>query len=257
MIVGALPAAEAADTSLKRTAVVLQGRSGVHASKEGQRAMKPMTEEHLAILRRHMVEVIALHFDLASEEIGKDKLDARGRGGDVARAATSFRTGASRRRGLSRHPAADRLRQDRVAAVHLRADDRPSRSPAGRVGARGRHGLGYQAAVLAELSQRVWTVEVVEEFVSHACHPAQRTTATCPCASATARKAVDHAPFDKIIVTAAAERVPPHRSAQARRASRDLVGPRSALLTSQQRRGRQIETREVMPVRFSRLETVV
>ena len=39
--------------------------------------MKPMTEEHLAILRRHMVEVIALHFDLASEEIGKDKLDAR------------------------------------------------------------------------------------------------------------------------------------------------------------------------------------
>jgi protein-L-isoaspartate(D-aspartate) O-methyltransferase len=33
--------------------------------------MKPMTEEHLAILRRHMVEVIDIHFDLAAEEIRK------------------------------------------------------------------------------------------------------------------------------------------------------------------------------------------
>lgn len=32
--------------------------------------MKPMNEQHLAILRRHMVEVIGIHFDLASEEIG-------------------------------------------------------------------------------------------------------------------------------------------------------------------------------------------
>ena len=29
--------------------------------------MKPMTEAHLAILRRHMVEVIDMHFDLAEE----------------------------------------------------------------------------------------------------------------------------------------------------------------------------------------------
>ena len=33
--------------------------------------VKPMTEEHLAILRRHMVEVVDIHFDLAAEEIGK------------------------------------------------------------------------------------------------------------------------------------------------------------------------------------------
>jgi len=29
--------------------------------------MKPMTEKHLAILRRHMVDLIAIHADLASE----------------------------------------------------------------------------------------------------------------------------------------------------------------------------------------------
>jgi len=39
--------------------------------------MKPMTEEHLAILRRHMVEVIAIHAHLASDELGKAALDRR------------------------------------------------------------------------------------------------------------------------------------------------------------------------------------
>ncbi|MBD0272265.1 MAG: protein-L-isoaspartate O-methyltransferase, partial [Acetobacteraceae bacterium] len=39
--------------------------------------MKPMTEEHLAILRRHMVEAIAIHADLMEEELGKPALDAR------------------------------------------------------------------------------------------------------------------------------------------------------------------------------------
>ncbi|HWH18651.1 MAG TPA: hypothetical protein VNT77_10025, partial [Allosphingosinicella sp.] len=39
--------------------------------------MKPMTEQHLAILRRHMVEMIDIHFDLAAEEIGKAAPDPR------------------------------------------------------------------------------------------------------------------------------------------------------------------------------------
>jgi len=33
--------------------------------------MKPLDETHLAILRRHMVEVVDMHFDLAAEEVGK------------------------------------------------------------------------------------------------------------------------------------------------------------------------------------------
>jgi hypothetical protein len=33
--------------------------------------MKPMSEAHFAILRRHMVEVIGIQVDLASEELGK------------------------------------------------------------------------------------------------------------------------------------------------------------------------------------------
>src|SRR5712692_10228076 len=39
--------------------------------------MKPMTEEHFAILRRHMVELIAIYVDLMSEELGKALLQER------------------------------------------------------------------------------------------------------------------------------------------------------------------------------------
>src|SRR5689334_19088943 len=39
--------------------------------------MKPMTEEHLAVLRRHMVELVEIHVDLAEEELGKATLDGR------------------------------------------------------------------------------------------------------------------------------------------------------------------------------------
>jgi protein-L-isoaspartate O-methyltransferase len=36
-------------------------------------------------------------------------------------------------------------------------------------------GLGYQAAVLAELSGRVWSVEIVEELAGQASGPSGRT----------------------------------------------------------------------------------
>jgi protein-L-isoaspartate(D-aspartate) O-methyltransferase len=39
--------------------------------------MKPMSEQHFAILRRHMVEVIGIHMDLMSDEIGRGALDER------------------------------------------------------------------------------------------------------------------------------------------------------------------------------------
>ena len=39
--------------------------------------MKPMNEEHFAILRRHMVEKIAIHSDRMEHELGKAALDER------------------------------------------------------------------------------------------------------------------------------------------------------------------------------------
>ena len=37
--------------------------------------MKELTDKHLAIFRRHMVDVIGIRAELSSEEIGKSELD--------------------------------------------------------------------------------------------------------------------------------------------------------------------------------------
>ncbi len=39
--------------------------------------MKALTDKHLAIFRRHMVDVIGIHADLSSDETGRSELDAR------------------------------------------------------------------------------------------------------------------------------------------------------------------------------------
>ena len=71
-------------------------------------------------------------------------------------------------------------------------------------------GLGYQAAVLAELTSRVWSVEIVEEFAA----AAEARLKELGFANVAIRVGdgsrgwPEHAPFDKILVTAAATRVP-------------------------------------------------
>jgi protein-L-isoaspartate(D-aspartate) O-methyltransferase len=199
--------------------------------------MKAMNEEHLAILRRHMVDVIGIHFDLAEEEIGKSKLDDR-----VAAAILRVR----------RHlfvplPLAAVAYQDTPLPIGF---DKTVSQPfiSARMTAlleiEPQHavlevgtGLGYHAAVLAELAQKVWTVEVVEEFASHAeTRLRQLGYGNVAVRVGDGSKGwAEHAPF-----------VMP-------------LGPEEAqLLTvvSKNVSGR-IEEREVMPVRFSRLETVV
>ena len=103
--------------------------------------MKPMTEAHLAILRRHMVEVIDMHFDLAADEIGRDALGPNF-AAPCSRAPPPVRAAPAGGRRLSGHAASDRLRQDHFAAVHRRADARAARPRPGAEGARGRHRPG-------------------------------------------------------------------------------------------------------------------
>ena len=48
-----------------------------HELQLGTGGMKPVNEQHFAILRRHMVEVIGIHTNLLEEELGKAVLDKR------------------------------------------------------------------------------------------------------------------------------------------------------------------------------------
>ena len=117
-------------------------------------------------------------------------------------------------------------------------------------------GSGYQAAVAADLSDHVYSIEIVPAL-------AQRAAAAL---KATGYERVnvrtgdgyhgwpEHAPFDVIIVTAAADTIPPPLIAQLKEGGRMLipVGPQFGaqnlvLVTKQEGR---IRTRTLMPVRF-------
>ena len=72
-------------------------------------------------------------------------------------------------------------------------------------------GLGYQTAILAELAGQVWSVEIIEEFASHAEALLQGLGSSNVSIRVGdgSRGWPEHAPFDKILVSVAAERTPP------------------------------------------------
>jgi len=130
--------------------------------------MKPMTEAHFAILRRHMVEVIALQADLMSEEIGKASLGERIL--DAMRRVRRHLFVPPELAAVAYHDTPLPIGFDKtvsqpfICALMTDLLDPQPHEAVLEVGT----GLGYQAAILAELARQVWTIEVVEEFASHA-----------------------------------------------------------------------------------------
>jgi protein-L-isoaspartate(D-aspartate) O-methyltransferase len=222
-------------------------------------AVKALTEKHLAIFRRHMVDVITIHADLCERGNWEDR--ARRRVLDVMRE-------------LPRHlfvpaPVAAAAYEDMplpigfdktisqpfmVALMTDLLDPQPG-NPILEVGT----GLGYQTAILARLAGRVWSIEIVEEFVS----AAEARLKLVGIANASLRVGdgsrgwAEHAPFDKILVAAAAKEVPPALMEQLKPNGRLVMplGPGEAQhLTLVQKGADGVRRRELMPVRFTELE---
>jgi protein-L-isoaspartate(D-aspartate) O-methyltransferase len=124
-------------------------------------------------------------------------------------------------------------------------------------------GLGYQTAILTELASRVWSVEIVEEFADGAQvrlgHLGYNNVDIR--VGDGSRGWPDHAPYDKIIVTAAAETVPPALLGQLKPHGRMVMplGPTDAqqLTLLEKDADESVRSRAVIPVRFTQLETVV
>src|SRR5690606_27314268 len=53
----------------------MTGDAGTRTLRPAFVIMKPFTEQHLALFRRHMVEIIDMHFDLAEDELGKSEVE--------------------------------------------------------------------------------------------------------------------------------------------------------------------------------------
>lgn len=121
-------------------------------------------------------------------------------------------------------------------------------------------GLGYQAAVLAELAQKVYSVEILEELAEQAKQRLRRQKYTniefkigngyygWP----------DHAPYDKIIVTAAPDLIPPPLFEQLKPGGKmvipaGLAEAQRLLLVEKDVTG-ALTTAEILPVRFTQLE---
>ena len=122
-------------------------------------------------------------------------------------------------------------------------------------------GLGYQTAILARLAGQVWSVEIVEEFVT----AAQSRLRLCGLDNVSLRVGdgsrgwPEHAPFDKILVAAGARAVPPPLIKQLKTGGRLVmpVGRSDAQRLTLYEKGAEGPTRrEIIPVRFTELETV-
>ena len=121
-------------------------------------------------------------------------------------------------------------------------------------------GAGYQAAILAGLVKQVYTMDIVEELAQGAERRLKRLGYT----NVEVRKGngyygwPEHAPYDKIMVTAAAELIPPPLLAQLKPGGRMVIPTgipdRQALVLVEKSASGQLSTREVLAVRFSELE---
>ena len=121
-------------------------------------------------------------------------------------------------------------------------------------------GLGYQAALLSELGAHVYSVEIIEELAESA----KERLARLGYESVQIRVGngkygwPEHAPFDKIVVSASSELMPPELLKQLKTGGRMIVptGIEEAqrLLLAERTADGRIETTELLPVRFALLE---
>ena len=121
-------------------------------------------------------------------------------------------------------------------------------------------GLGYQAAVLAELAGRVYSIEIIDELAQRAAQRLKRQGYT----NVEVRVAngylgwPEHTQFDKVIVTTAPDLIPTPLINQLKAGGRMVIPvglPRAQqLLVAEKDRNGKVATKEIMPGMFSLLE---
>jgi protein-L-isoaspartate(D-aspartate) O-methyltransferase len=118
-------------------------------------------------------------------------------------------------------------------------------------------GSGYQAAILAELTGQVYSIEIIDELGKQARERLSRLGYD----TVTVRIGdgyygwEEHAPYDAIVVTAAASHVPPPLLAQLKPGGRMVIPVGSRFLTQQlllieKQPDGSLITRQILPVKF-------
>lgn len=223
----------------------------------------PLTDKHLAVLRRHMVELISLHAEVLEDELGKRSLQARVL--DAMHKVPRHLFVPKRLAALAYQDTPLPIGFDKTISqpfICALMTDLLDPSPGDTVLEIGT-GFGYQTAILAELAGQVSTVEIVEEFSSRA----EAVLGQLGYSNVGFRVGdgsrgwVEYAPFHKIMLTAAPERVPSALVDQLKPGGRMVlpVGPAEdqQLTVLDKDAGGIIHERAVIPVCFSGLEAVI
>ena len=121
-------------------------------------------------------------------------------------------------------------------------------------------GLGYQAAVLSQLARKVYSMELIEELARQAKQRLRRQG----CTNIETKIGngyhgwSEHAPFDKVIVTAAPDLIPPPLLHQLKSGGKMVIPaglPDAQQLVLVEKNGDgKVTTKEILQVRFSQLE---
>lgn len=215
-----------------------------------------------AALRRQMIETIAIHALHVGNAIGEQGLGNRVMEvmGRVAR--HEFVPAELRPHAYIDHPLpigfGKTISQPFMVALMTDLLDVQASDSVLEIGT----GLGYQAAVLADLAEQVYTVEIIGELAL----AARSRLEDLGYANVEVRLGdgskgwPEHAPFDKVIVTAAPELVPPSLITQLKPGGRMVVpagleDDQRLMLVETDDAG-NLKTREVLPVCFSPLVTI-
>ena len=224
--------------------------------------MKPMTEHHLALFRRHMVEIIDMHFDLAGEEIGTEAPDPQLRRALMDVPRHLFVPQALMLMSYQDTPLPigfdKTISQPFIGALMLELLGVQPEVRVLEVGT----GLGYQAAVMADMGAEVFSVEVVEEFAEAAAGRFRALGYDVDVRVGDGSRGwSDRSPFDRILVTAAAAEPPAALVEQLAPGGRMVIplGGEDVqqLSVVEKSASGEVETREIMPVRFTQLEVVL
>lgn len=217
----------------------------------------PAGAEELARARERMLAEIRADVEATSRHIGKGALDPRVLDvlGQVPR--HEFVPDRLRGRAYENRPLpighGQTISQPYIVALMT---DLAAVSPGDSVLELGT-GSGYQAAVLAALGARVYTVEIVPPLGEEARQRLERLGYT----GVTVRVGdgyygwEEHAPFDAILVTAAASHIPPPLVRQLKPGGRMVIPVGSPFQTQQltlveKSPGGTVTTRQFLPVRF-------
>jgi protein-L-isoaspartate(D-aspartate) O-methyltransferase len=121
-------------------------------------------------------------------------------------------------------------------------------------------GLGYQAAILAQLARKVYSVEIIEELGQ----AAKQRLRQQGCSNVELKIAngyhgwSEHAPFDKVIVTAAPDLIPVPLIHQLKAGGKMVIPAglpnMQRLILAEKLANGRMTMKEILPVRFSQLE---